>query len=280
MSFDNSNIRPTLIDSSNGRRRKLDNCSSESDFSWFYNYFGNDYGIAFFINERRKHYRNLNNEIFKPLSQLNLNKKISYSNSLFDYVKYSIHNVKTSLFYRDSLKHLVEDRPNFNLDSKLDNLKETLENHNKEVESLEKEIPQIIKNKFRISFPTITVRQYPYTKSNIEPLLKNRFEQFYNNSTSDKIIDNINTYSTKETYKEVNFENGIIRIGGIRIAEDESLKETDVEQYIKILDELIKDDFIANKLKNIKESNENLDLQINEIKQEITPIIESIERTV
>ena len=47
---------------------------------------------------------------------------------------------------------------------------------------------------------------------------------------------------------------------------------------MKLRDKLIKDDFISNKLKNFKQSNENLDLQINEIKQEITPIVETIDR--
>jgi len=234
--------------------------------------------MAFFIKERRKHYRNLNNEIFKPLSQLNLNKKPSYSNSLFDYAKYCIHNVKTSLFYKYSLQHLSEDRPNFSLDLQLDNLKESLENHNEEVESLEKEIPQIIQNKFKISYQSLTGRQYPYIESSINSILKNGFEKYYNTSTSDKIVHNINTYSSKETYKNITCNNGIIRFNGSRIAEHYSLTENDIEPYIEIMDNLIKDDYISNKLKNLKENKEKLDLQINEIMQEITPLVESIDR--
>ena len=219
----------------------------------------------------------MNNEIFKPLSQLNLNKKPSYSQSLFEYARYNINDIKISLFYKYSLKHLREDRPNFNLDLKLDNLKETLENHNKKVESLEKEIPQIIQNKFKTSYSTLTGRYYPYIESSINSLLKNIFEKYYKNNTSDNIIENINKYSSKETYN-ITFENEIIRFDGLRIAEHNSLTENDKDQYIEIMDKLIKDDFISNKLKNLKESNENLDLQINEIKQEITPIVETIDR--
>ena len=59
-------------------------------------------------------------------------------------------------------------------------------------------------------------------------------------------------YSTKETYKENKFENGIVRISGIRIAEDDSLTENDVEQYIEIMDKLVKDESVSNKLKEIK----------------------------
>jgi len=44
------------------------------------------------------------------------------------------------------------------------------------------------------------------------------------------------------------------------------------------MDNLIKDDYISNKLKNLKENKEKLDLQINEIMQEITPLVESIDR--
>jgi len=157
-------------------------------------------------------------------------------------------------------------------------LKESLENHNTEVESLEKEIPRIIQNKFNISFQALGGRQYPYNESNIHTILKNRFEKYYTTCTSDKIITDINKYSTKETYKTITYENGIIRFNGMIIAEGNSLTKNDVEQYIEILDNLIKDGFISNKLKNLKESNENLELQINEIKQEINPIVEAIDK--
>jgi len=280
VNFDNSNIIDKVSNASNVRFLHSHNNinDSERDFSCGDSWFSDDYGIFFFIKERRKHYNNLNNEILKPLTQLNLNKKLSYSETLFDYAKYSIGNVKDLLLYKYALKHLSIDRPNFDLDFKLENLKQSLENHNEKVENLEKEIPQIIKNKFRISYSTLRGRQYPYTESSINSILKNRFKQYYDNSTSDKIIDNINTYSTKETYKEKNFANGIVRIGGIRIAEDYSLTENDGEQYIEIMDKLVKNESISNKLKEIKESNENLELEINEVKQEINQIVEAIDR--
>lgn len=78
-------------------------------------------------------------------------------------------------------------------------------------------------------------------------------------------------------YAKYNFYN-VIRLAGLRIAENHNLTENDIEQYIEIMDKLIKDDFISNKLKNWKESNENLELQINEIKQEINPIVEAIDK--
>jgi len=278
---DNNNIFQNISNSSNvgySLHNHNNINDNERNFSCSYYRFSISYSMAFFFEERRKHYRNMKNEIFKPLSQLNLNKKPSYSQSLFDYARYSIHDVKTSLFYKYALEHLTKDRPNFNLDLKLSNFKESLENHNEEVESLEKEIPLIIQKKFRISYQTLTGRQYSFIESSINYILKNRFERFYTTSKSDKIVEEINTYSTKETYKNITYQNGIIKFDGLRIAENNNLTENDIEQYIEIMDKLIKDDFISNKLKKFKQSNENLDLQINEIKQEITPIVETIDR--
>ena len=70
MSFDNSNIRQPVIESSNVRNRKLDNCRSEYDFSFVYDYFSHSYGIAFFIGERRNHFLALDSAVFQPLASL------------------------------------------------------------------------------------------------------------------------------------------------------------------------------------------------------------------
>jgi hypothetical protein len=176
--------------------------------------------------------------------------------------------------------HLSKDKPDFNLDLKLEDLKQLIENHNEEVERLEREIPRIIQNKFRVSFQAPTGRKYPYHELHIKNTLKNRFENYYTNYTSDKIIDNINKYSTKETYNTISCNNGIIRFNGMIIAEDNNLTETDIQNYIEIMDKLVKDEFLSNNLKELKESKKNIDLQINEIKQEITPIVEAIDKEI
>jgi hypothetical protein len=85
---------------------------SEYDSSWFYGYFGNNYGLAFFINERKEQYARLNKYVFSPLSIIHQetqgsgNEAYFFSNLLFRIRPPTLSSIIDSVYFKHALKHM------------------------------------------------------------------------------------------------------------------------------------------------------------------------------
>ena len=158
---------PTKDDRPN--RRSLDADSDYTASSWDYTSdvsFGwfDLWDISFFIAQKRKHYRNLNGFIFRPLSALELNKQESSQYILIsDYFNYTIMlPTESSKVYKLSLKHMTEDQPQLSIE--LMNLRKMNRNHQNLIKDLERMIDSTIRQRFSMTYqsPLKIERAYDY----------------------------------------------------------------------------------------------------------------------
>lgn len=94
-------------------------------------------GLAFFMDERRKHYGYLNQEVFNPLFNLELKpEEVRTAPSIFNDYTYHVYVPRNSLYWEKAKDHLNLDRPS--LIQRVEQLESNLSSHNSLVHALEK----------------------------------------------------------------------------------------------------------------------------------------------
>jgi hypothetical protein len=119
-------------------------CDYGSDFSfdWF-----DIWGLSFFDIKRRRHYRHLNEAVFRPLTNLESRQILPQKESATEYFNYDVVvPMESSRIFQLALKHMKEDQPQ--LPTEISNLREMLNRHKILLESVE----VIIRNTINESF--------------------------------------------------------------------------------------------------------------------------------
>jgi hypothetical protein len=120
-----------------------------------YDYFCSSYGITFFIGERKKHYSNINNFIFKPIAG---QQSLTPTDDLFVNLSFFLHIPTDSPYYNDARMHLTIDRKH-TLDL-IDTLQTYIEQHTRGLNRLQEIFDATIDKAFRR--PTPLVGYYNY----------------------------------------------------------------------------------------------------------------------
>jgi hypothetical protein len=282
MSFDNSNIRQPLIDSANDRHRKLDNSRSKYYSSFIYDYFSHSYGIAFFIEERRKHFVALDSAVFRTLAYLvpNVNPIIENikGNTIIDidnltYLKIGSTLPIKSRHYRDALKHMQKDSPN--LPSKIDSLSNDINIHNEKVDNLFLLIRSLITDSSKKSTNPLLSSSYKMSIENILSIFL-RFwkEATLNHNTVREIQYDVEYRINSGKFKFDN-NSGLLRLNDILVAEE---KDNELVEIQSRLLKLIKNEAILSSYLELNKSKMDINkkmIEIQEIAKEISDDIQN-----
>lgn len=124
---DGSNTRHSLILD----KQRYNSFRSNNSSSNIHNYSGLSYGLSFFLDERRKHYKKLNKLIFSELISLKNNGSNQFG--LFEYLRLKTCHLSTYA-YKDAVLHLK--KHNQDLPELIENVLQGINTHNSKVNEL------------------------------------------------------------------------------------------------------------------------------------------------
>ena len=232
--------------------------TSDVSFWWFDFWY-----ISFFINKKNKHYKNLNESIFRPLSRLQLIKQQSSQHMMVsDHFNYTIIlPTESSKIYQLSLKHMKEDQPQ--LPTELINLREMNANHQNMIENLEKTVDETMRERFSLTYqsPLKTGSSYDYNHDSVYDFLRDIWE------SNKHDLKQIEDYTTKNNCC---FRNGLFYF------ENKPLGQGDDKGYESMksaLYDILKDRNILKMFSDLTDNKNNVDQKITEIKRMSTEIV-------
>lgn len=239
------------------------NSNSGSHYSYRINYHR---GLAFFIEERRKHYRLLSEHIFKPLSE-----RKGLSNiiqSFFDDLRftYDIVDIEQAHYYADGLKHLNVDHQYLIDDTK--EIQESSKTHNATVKGVRNEVYDLVKSK-------VDALGLHIEKTGIFDLLSNQWSLIlYSVNDSKPLQEVLSECKPLEGFGEKTEPKDSIRLGSFWMGEGSADKK---ESLIGLLRQLIVDVSIVDKLVQLKNQQSKLEEKNNSIRDALKKTIEDID---
>jgi hypothetical protein len=194
----------------------------------FYDYSSSDYGITFFIKERKRHYFNLITFVFRHLSTLSSGDIDNSSSSLFDRLRLTLYIATDSGYYGSAKQHMLKYSPN--LPAQIDSLVNNIGIHNQNVENLRALVDDTINQAFRKpSNPTIP-QYYNYSFDNVRDIVLGVWNLvIMNQNNSDNNLSIIENRITNHIHDKKKFEfdesDDILRLNTLLIGEGNDDKE-------------------------------------------------------
>jgi hypothetical protein len=235
--------------------------TSDVSFDWF-----DFWGLSFFSNEKRRHYRHLNESIFKPLSELKLYQQTDLRNIISNYFNYNVVlPTESSKIYQLSLKHMKEDEPQLPIE--ITNLKNLLAKHSTSVDNMEKKIKDVIKERLSSTYqsPLKIGNSSSYNFDYVYVFLKKVWES--KNYELKEIDDHINRATPRIQNNIFHFENIPIGQGN----------EKEFEMMKIALYNILRNGDILKIFSDLKENKNNLDEIITKIRKMAAEIVDIID---
>jgi hypothetical protein len=251
---------------------KVSDYDNSNSIGTYYDYFSTNYGIAFFIRERKKHYSNLNTSVFKPLSNISNNDVRMENRGLFSQLTYHIYIPIDSSHYTNALLHIQKEKSKKDLPSKMNALASEITTHNKKVESLQELINRTIVEAFKKP----TTESYKYHFDNVRDKAMSIWAQsVLSQDTSDINMTIIqNRVENRMEELKLKEENGILRSNEIYVGEGSS---EDVENIRSGLKHTIENDSILQSLLEIMQSKKAINDKLECIARPAHEISQAIE---
>jgi hypothetical protein len=286
LSYYNKYNKKLVNDDNNDQRYSRDSSFGfDSSFSNIHDNIGLSYGLTFFLKERKKHYKKLNDVVFRPLSLLtNINNGYNLLDSLKIGILIDESIPMDYIVYRDAMLHLKEDYPD--LPEMIHNIKDKIHMHNSKVESLDKLIDRNIDNYAKQYYIRPTSQLFPknnhidynyYQKKEVVKkvvtdswnhiiiLIKNPIDvQSINKMTDEYITKNIR-FRKKSNPFELEIEPGITIAFGKDENELDKIREFFINNILKnedIIQELV---CIINKKISLEKDIDYIRISANDI---------------
>lgn len=253
-----------------GQRRfdtRISRCSSGTRGNW-YNYHITHYGVTFFIEERKKHYRNINHNVLLQLGNLGSKSEGNF----LDRLSYRTYAGTSSVYYNQAKLHI--EKQSKGLTTRIDTLLTDIGNHNESVENLKKTVEQEIKKAFLVPSTGSVTEYYEYFFNNIFKAVTDLWHQNIEQSDLDSeiITNKIDSYLPRLGVRI--FANHVERSGStLAVGKDEN-EASKIKEIIE--KRIFKNQNILNEITKINESLRSL----NKLSEEIASVTKQISASI
>lgn len=248
---------------------------SDFDYNSDYRCYGSDYSfdwfdlwsLSFFDSRKRRHYRHLNQSVFKPLNGLELKQNIIWRPLATDYFNYDlVIPSESSKIFQLALKHMKEDEPQLSIE--ISHLRNIFNRHHKLLENVETRIKNLIEEKLSQTYrsPLKIGSRYSYDFDNVYSFLKVVWES---NKYQLKQIEN---YIDKRASPRI--ENGYFYFENRPVGRGNNIG---FEIMKNMLYDILKDVQLLKGFSDLEESKKNMYNEIEQIHRMTNEIIESID---
>lgn len=220
--------------------------------------------FSFFSIKRRRHYKKLNQHIFKPLGNLALIRNNQRYDFVIDDFKFDLTNLpsESSSIYKIALRHMEHDDPF--LPQEIEDLKSMMQNHNNLVNETEKQISEIIIDRLKSTHSTPLKTggtNYSYDFKSVYKYLSYGWKL----TTVDEIMSTQKVEDfIPSSYTEYNKTNCYFYFDNVPVGKG---TEIEFERMKYALCDIVRNKDILGLLSNLKSSQNNLENQTNSIKK-------------
>ncbi|MGB7954419.1 MAG: hypothetical protein WCF23_10585 [Candidatus Nitrosopolaris sp.] len=173
------------------------------------------YGVAFFINERKAHYYELNEYVFSPLGVLQSAETTpTIFQNFFDRFRFMVYHPLDSIHRDKALMHMQKDAPN--LPSHLQSFFTDVESLNNSVGTLEMLVNNTISNAFRKNPEAIIPQYYRYYFERVRDVAMSAWNQVLNENPRN-VGEAIRNLTIEDLHLHVEMHENIIRLRGFLV---------------------------------------------------------------
>jgi hypothetical protein len=240
----------------------------------FYDYPGTCYGIPFFINERKTHYSELNQFVFRPLAYMTAEEiDTNMGNNFFNKLRLNcmVYDPRDIIHYDKALMHMQKDAPT--LPDQIQSFFTSVRALNSRVDDLERLVDETIRNAFRKNPDSIVAEYYMYSFNNVHSVVLSIWNQIINENPRN-ISEAITNLPTSEL--KVEMKNNMIRLRGLLIVE--GIKDDEEKAVIDIVLSIIKNETFIEQIHGLIQDRTTLNNRMNTIRNrsnEISSMLES-----
>ncbi len=235
-----------------------------------YDYFGNRYGIAFFIGERKDHYSNINNFIFRSIVHHRFGLQPIYTDELFVNLIFILPIPTESPYYNQARMHLAIDRRD--VLARIDTLLTHAEQHRRGVDRLHEIFDITVKNAFLT--PTPLGGYYNYNDDNVRYMATSLWNKCLKEHERDFIHSVRRSTNGIKVDIKVEMGHGIVRFNDLLIGEDGEGELRLIESSMK---KILNNQRILKAILSLSSNRRDLDHTLNQIAGELAQISNTID---
>jgi hypothetical protein len=239
-----------------------------------YDYPSPCYGIPFFINERKTHYSELNQFVFRPLASMAVTEMDTRTgDNFFNRLRLDamVYDPRDIIHYGKALMHMQKDART--LPDQIESFFTCVSALNSRVDDLERLVNETIRNAFRKNPDSIVVEYYTYSFDNVRSVILSVWNQIMNENPQN-ISEAITNLPTSEL--KIEMKNNTIRLRGFLIVEE--INDDEETAIIDIVLKIIKNETFIEQILGLIKDRTTLNNKMNTIRNrsnEISSMLES-----